>query len=407
MKASLDFLSIGSAGVTYPLWAFIYLAPLTTLIHPQPNFVLYIQGISGTFKSTIAVLANSHFGCFDSVEGLSNFSDTPGVLEKRAFTLKDVPMIVDDYHPASNRRNAESMESTAQKLIRSYSNRTGRGRLNADLSERGHYQPRGLCIMTAEEMPTLESTLARLCVVSLEENDIDREKLTKLQSEAGFLPYAMTAYIGWIKNNMQKIVSDFPVIFRDFRQAAAHEGNHRKLPEQVAFLAYGLHLATSFFRDCGIIGSDEAGRINADGWDNFQKLSESQQQRITADNSIDRFFDILQVLLIQHTARLEPLPTCDAAPIGAGDKIGYFDGENLFLLPVAVWHSVQQFSQKESSHFPIGKHAFFAMLKSKGIIEPAPNGETTRFLKIGGKSLRVLKIISEGVYRKAVTSVTD
>jgi hypothetical protein len=404
LKASLDFLTLGSAAVTFPLWAFVYLAPLTTLIRPQPNFVLYIQGITGTFKSTIAVLANSHFGQFEGVEGLSNFNDTHGTLEKRAFILKDMPMICDDLHPASNRRNAESMEQTAQKLIRSYSNRTARGRLQSDLKEKGHFQPRGLCAITAEELLTVDSTLARLCVVSIEEGDIDRAKLTKLQSEAGFLPYAMTAYIGWIKKNMKEILSDFPARFRELRQAAEAEGKHRKLPEQVAFLAFGLHLATSFFRDCGIIDIEEAGRITALGWINFQKLSERQQQRITADNPIDRFFDILQILLIQHATRLEPLPTCDAAPIGAGDRLGYFDEEHLFLLPVAVWHSVQQFSQKEGSYFPLGKHAFFEMLRSKNIIEPSPKGESTVFLKIGGKSVRVLKIINEDIYRKTVTS---
>ena len=407
LKASLSFLSIGPASVTFPLWAFTFLAPLTTLISPMPNFVLYLQGLSGTFKSTLAILANSHFGNFKTIQGLSNFSDTPGNLEYRSFILKDVPMLIDDYHPASNRRNAEAMEAVAQKLIRSYSNRTGRARLNSDSTDRGHYEPRGLCIMTAEEMPVLESTLARLCVVHIEDKAIDRAKMTALQEKSDLLPHAMGAYILWLKDNREKIVADFPALFRDFRAAAANDGTHKKLPEQVAFLAFGLHLATSFFRDCGIINDDESEKINNEGWQTFIKLSERQQQRITDENPVDRFFDILQTLLIQHNARLEPLPTFEGFSIGAGDRIGYFDDKYIYLLSVAAVHCVKTFSSKEGDHFPLGKNAFFAMLKSKKIIEPSPKGDSTIFLKIDGKSVRVLKIISGGVYEKIVTSVTE
>jgi len=407
LEASLSFLKIGPASVTFPLWSFIFLAPLTTLISPMPNFVLFLHGISGTFKSTLAILANSHFGNFKSIQGLSNFSDTPGNLEYRSFILKDVPMIIDDLHPANNKRNAEVMETTAQKLIRAYSNRTGRSRLNSDSTDRGHYEPRGLCIMTAEEMPALESTLARLCVVNIEDNTIDRARMTALQEKSDLLPHAGAAYISWIKKNMENIVSDFPALFRDFRAAAANDGQHKKLPEQVAFLAYGLHLATSFFKDSGIITDDESERMNQEGWQTFIHLSDRQQQRITDDNPVDRFFDILQTLLIQHNARLEPLPSYEGFSIGAGDRIGYFDNQFIYLLPVAAWHCVSTFSSKEGGHFPLGKHAFFAMLKSKKIIEPSPKGESTVFLKIDGKVIRVLKIIEGGVYRKTVISVTE
>lgn len=200
---------------------------------------------------------------------------------------------------------------------------------------------------------------------------------------------------------MENILADFPTLFRDFRAAAATESQHKKLPEQTAFLAYGLHLATAFYKDCGIISDDESEKLNDKGWDTFQFLSERQQQRITDENPVDRFFDILQTLLIQHNARLEPLPTHNADNIGAGDRIGYFDDQNIYLLPVAAWHAVVSYCQKEGGHFPLGKHAFLSMLRSKGIVETEatgnPSGKT-----INGKTIRVWKIISGGVYRKIV-----
>jgi hypothetical protein len=407
LQASLDFLDIGRRSITIPLWAGVFLSPLVSILSPSPNFVLFLQGISGTFKSTLAVLASAHFGAFVGVEGLSNFSDTAGVIEKRAFILKDVLTVIDDWHPAGNRHSAEAMEQTAQRMIRSYSNRTGRARLNSDMTERQRYHPRGLALLTAEELPTLESTLARLCVIAIEDGDIDREKLSALQAEAEFLPYAMGLYILFLKRNYYAIIETFPARFRELRQAAAEAGFHRKLPEQVAYLAYAVEMVSAFFLDQGMIDEDASQRLNDEAWETFRLLSQRQQQRIQDDNPIDRFFDVIQTLLIQHAARLEPLPTCEGAPLGAGDRIGYYDQEAVYLLPVAAWHAVQAFSQKEGSHFPLGKHSFFAMLRSKGIITASPRGDHHVFLKIGGKSIRVLKIIEGGIYRKTVETVTE
>jgi hypothetical protein len=162
-----------------------------------------------------------------------------------------------------------------------------------------------------------------------------------------------------------------------------------------------LHLATSFFKHCGIISDDESEKLNDKGWDTFQYLSERQQQRITDENPVDRFFDILQTLLIQHNARLEPLPTHNADNIGAGDRIGYFDDDAIYLIPVAAWHAVVSYCQKEGGHFPLGKHAFLAMLRSKKIVETEATGNPQN-KTINGKTIRVWKIISGWVYQKIV-----
>ena len=142
MKTSLSFLDIGKREVTLPLWCLVYLAPLTTLLNPMPNFSVYLYGQSGTFKTTVAILVLSHFCNFSGVESLSSPSDTMGILEKRSFTLKDSLHIIDDFCHSSTRRESENKETIVQKMIRSHSNRTARGRLNPDMSERGRYEPR-------------------------------------------------------------------------------------------------------------------------------------------------------------------------------------------------------------------------------------------------------------------------
>jgi hypothetical protein len=125
IEASLGFIDISNRFITIPLLSFLYLSPLTSIISPKPNFSAYLYGETGVFKSTLSVLLLSHFGSFESIEGLSNFEDTPNALGRRAFTLKDTLMVLDDYHPSAQRYAAQQKETTAQRLIREFSNRTG------------------------------------------------------------------------------------------------------------------------------------------------------------------------------------------------------------------------------------------------------------------------------------------
>lgn len=407
LQTSLSFLNIGHRAVTMPIWCLVYLSPLTTLLNPMPNFSGYLFGQSGTFKTTLALLALAHFGKFTGAECLSNFEDTAGILEKRSFTLKDSLHVIDDYHPSANRKAAESKESIAQRMIRAYSNRTARGRLNADMSERGRNDPRGMAIFTAEEQIVLESSLARSCTIEVTEGALDRAKLSEIQKNSDDLPFAMTSYINWIRENMAEIKQTFPMRFRALREQAAAEGFHKKLPEQAAFMGFALETATSFFYEKGILSEESATALVAEGWGIFRQLAEKQQQRIKDDDPVVLFFEIVSTLLLQSQARLECYPGYSGERIGAGEQIGWYDSGCLYLLPTAIWHMVQRRCIAENTHFPFSKNTFFQMLKNRKIIMPAPSGQSSILVKIGSKPVRVLKVIDGGVYEKSVTSVTN
>ena len=407
LAASLDLLDIGSRAVTLPLFCLVYLAPLTTLLNPMPNFSFYLFGQSGTFKTTAALLALAHFGKFTGVEGLSNFEDSKSTLELRSFKLKDSLQVIDDYHPSSNRKAAENKEDIAQRMIRAYSNRTARGRLNADLSERARYEPRGMMMMTAEEQPTLESTLARVCIIEVTEGALDRTKLSAIQKKADDLPLAMSSYIAWIKDNMTEIKETFPARFRALRDQAAAEGFHKKLPEQAAFMGVALETATSFFNEKGALSDEAAAALVSEGWSIFRELAAKQQQRIKDDDPVAMFFEIISTLLLQGQARLECYPGYAGDRIGAGEQIGWYDSACLYFIPTAIWHMVQRRCIAENTHFPFSKNTFFQMLKNQKIIIPSHSGQSSVLVKIGSKPVRVLKIVDRGVYEKSVTSVTS
>ncbi|MCP5003682.1 MAG: hypothetical protein GY941_06975 [Planctomycetes bacterium] len=404
INASLSFLDIGDKNVTYPLFATNYLSPLTTLLNPMPNFVVYLLGETGLFKTSLATLMLSHFGDFLSVTALPNFSDTSNLIEKRAFILKDAPMVLDDYHPSAQKGEAMKNESTAQRIIRAYSNRTARGRLNRDCSDKGQYTPRGMLTITGEEIVTLQSTIARLAVVEVEKGSVDRDKLTEIQGKADLLPHAMVSYISWVKENRKSIQDNFKQRFIELRKKASDEGVHSKLPEQVAFLTFAFETTLSWLVENGVIGETKAEQMSDEGWDVFMHLAALQAKRINCEDPILKFKEIIQTLIDQDKVKLRnKTPDCLDKTIGGndGELIGYYDDSFFYFLPPAMWRRIQMFCRDEGSHFSFMKNTFYRTLAKRGMLE-TKNGDNVIPCTIEGKTKRVLK-----VYRNKIEDPTS
>ncbi|MEW6686321.1 MAG: hypothetical protein AB1393_08980 [Candidatus Edwardsbacteria bacterium] len=399
IKISLSFLDIGKRAVTIPLFSLLHLSPLTTILEPMPNFSGYIYGETGLFKTTLAILLLSHFGSFDSINNLSNFDDTANALEKRAFILKDTLHIIDDFCPSIKRIDVQHKENLAQRIIRAYSNRTARGRLNPDASEKGRYEPRGMLLMTGEEIVSLQSTLARLMVAEISAGDIDKDRLTEFQMKAHLLPHAMSSYISWLKDHIQEIKKSFPKQFIQLRDKAFKEDTHRKLPEQVAFLQFALDTVISWMVDKGILVENEALTLSKEGWDIFIELSNKQSERLEKEDPVRRFEEIIQTLITQGKVKIEDKDIPDSKRVIGGlqgELIGYYDDFYLYFLPPALWHSLQRYCIAEGSHFPFYKNTFYRMLANRKLIE-VKDGRHVISEWIRGKTQRVLKFIDRGI----------
>ena len=163
MRTSLELLDLAPFSTTAPLWAGVFRAPL---VNAYPvDLSIWLEGMTGSLKSTLAALFLSHYGDFDRIHLPGTWSSTANQLERRAFLLKDVLFVVDDYAPGAMDRR--ELETKASRLLRSQGNLAGRGRLKSDLTERLAYPPRGLILATGEQHPPGQSLLARTLVVEL------------------------------------------------------------------------------------------------------------------------------------------------------------------------------------------------------------------------------------------------
>jgi len=426
IRTSLSFLDIGSEvkngdgqmerkkEITYPTYFYTFLAPLTSILNPMPNFSAYFYGETGSFKSTVATLLCCHFGDF-SISNLSNFESSGNAIEKRAFTLKDTLYIIDDLRPSGHKKDALTKEAIALRLIYSCSNRTGRERSNPDMTDKGKYTPRGMLLITGEELVQITSSLARIMVIEFNAGDIDVTRLSDLQKKSGLLPHAMSSFILWVRDNMDMVQASFTSAFPELRTETNRDfsGAHLKFSEQFVFLRFTLDLVMTWARQKGAITHTEAETIIDTAKKVFRTISLQEAERTSDTDAVKQFLTKASDLFSQGLIRLDEIHgrpssrdiyACSEDNKGkkkgiewwpdgnnAGMLVGYFDDHNFYFIPSALWEQVKYQYSRINEYFPFSTNTLYKMLEKKGYIE-TENGRHTVPVKVAGCNKRLLKV---------------
>lgn len=395
MRTAVELLDVAPRSVMVPLIALAFLAPLCELLRRagiEPAFTVWLVGITGTMKSTLAALILSFFGQFDGKSLPGNFRDTPNSLEKRAFAAKDVLFVVDDYHPVSTEVESRNMVNSAQKLLRAYGDRQGRARMTSDLAIRAGYIPRGMLLVTGEDVPDVgQSGAARYIAIELEKNAIDKSKLTDLQQRAGELSAAMASYCEWISPQINSLSQTLGKTFRDLRDAAQNKGEHARLAETGAWLHTGFSAFLRFAVNAGAMTQEVAEREELNAWLTILGLSSTQSRRVSEDRPSKRFIEVLRDMLASEIVWCKPVTGIGASKDGA--LIGWENFEAFFFIPGEVYRQVCRFCSTQGTRFPLTERRLWTHLAADGMIdtEKVGNRSYNTILKtIDGSRRRVL-----------------
>jgi len=310
-KRELDFLDVSTSKVTAPLIAFTYLTPLNEFMRQagcEPNFILYMYGVSGAHKSTLAALALSHFGRFTHDTLPSNFRDTPNALEKKSSDLKDVLTVIDDYHPASGKNEACRLTDTVQQITLSYGDRGGRARLNTELKLQRSYIPRGNLIIAGEDIPDItESGIARHFLLEIKLGEVNRRLLSELQADSDALGLSMRGYIEWLREKAEGLPESLRRQFEIYRAESTEARRHARLASDVTMLRIGYDYFVDYGVSLSAIDADTSPNLKADAGRLFMELADEQSERVCAEKPSEKFISALRELLATKQCTVQPI----------------------------------------------------------------------------------------------------
>lgn len=402
-KESHAFLSLAPIEVTAPLLGTMYLAPLREWLYQarmQPSFVLYLEAMSGSKKSTITALALSHFGDFNDQSLPASFSDTSNAVEVMGFALKDMPLVVDNYHPSADQRTRRQQEALLQRLALIFGDGAGRQRMDVDGKLRRTNPPRSLCIVTAEQSGLAHDPggMARFFTVTMDRSgvfdqddphDERRQRLTEAQrkARAGWLRQAMRGYIEWLIPQADALPEQLYQRFEFYRDYAMRQPlGHSRAPKAVAHLCVGLEYMLKYFAHTGALTQEEAAQEMNRMIAALLRSSAAQAEAIREESPANIFIGALRSLITTMHATTKDISKGAAGAVTPKDSIGWRDEEFYYLDPGMARNAVDRFCRDSGADFTATKQALYSSMRAEGYLGDEP----TQSRYIDGASKRVI-----------------
>lgn len=388
-RASLALINIAPKSVTISLLALVYLTPLLEcfrIVGIEPNFILWLMGISGSRKTTLALLYLSHFGNFNTKTPPASFKDTANNIERKAFTTKDSLLLIDDYHPESNRMDASKMEQTAQKVLRMYGDRIGRGRLTSTIQFQKTYEPRGNAIVTGEDIPKGQSSIARFWGAEVLNGDVNLEKLTECQNDSELLAEAMVGYIQWLIPQMEELPKQLLESFKALRDKYQKVAMHGRFGEMASWLYIGYGMMLKYMKSIEVINDEDIVKMLDEFDEIILELINKQNSLLKQEKPAEIFTRVLSELFATSRVCVEDInrnynQLNFEGMVGA--KIGYRDENYYYLYPETVYNEVSKFLSSRGEILPVKEKTLWKHLDEGKLIhvEIESDGRVHRCIK--------------------------
>jgi hypothetical protein len=417
--ASLSLVELCPA-VMWPLLAGVYRAPLGEYCPVTTSLLL--TGATGVGKTTVAMLAQSHYGIFDRVP--ANWTSTGNALERMAFVTKDAVLLIDDFVPKAVQGDVRQLLAKAEQVFRGAANRSGRGRLNQRLTFQPEYYPRGLILATGEDVPMGESLRARIVIVPVAAGSIPigKPELDKAQAQAraGVYAQAMAGYIQWLAR--QDRLGARLTARQDVLRGEA-SGSHARTAENIGSLMLGIETMLQFAVAMAAITPQQSEGYRQSAWDALHGQVKVQTIYLQDEAPAKRFTVLIRAVIGSgrgHIAAIHGGAPDYAAVLGwqsrqvktsdgsfypqwdpQGRLVGWLEvssskgtvvAMHLYLDPETAYAEAQLLASAEGQPLPVGAKTLWKRLGEAGLlVTTEPDHQTIR-KRILGATLRVLHL---------------
>ena len=357
----------------------------------EPHFTIWVYGLTGSMKTSVSkVFFNIFNRERDYISG--TFKDTKTAVEIKASEYKDSILLLDDYHPTTLSAEKKAMESLASHVLRIYGDGISKSRSNKNLGKAQEYPPRGLCVITGEDIIGGESSVARFIGIEVCPGDYKSDVLMYYQNNPLIYSTHIYYFIECISQYFNEIVSFIKLKFNSYRNEVLNEFRHKRLSDSYAFLCLTYDILLQYCKS--LIGKD----INNIFYNkNFIKNIIKEVIRVHEQSTTNQDPAILYLMAIQELILSKKYKVLDKNENKNenGNIIGYKDDEYYYLIPGLAYNSVIEFWKRQNIEFPVSSDRVNKALDELKIIKTSLEGNTikrTIKVTINGERKRYLTI---------------
>lgn len=370
-----DILKVFPYNITLPMIAHTFLPPLMAILDSKP-YCLWLEGLTGSFKTAYTALLNSFWGDFRSGD-FETWRSTPNALERIGNVLKDCPFVIDDY------KKVDVSDRGLVSLIQSYADKHGRSRLKCTGEHQRTWPIRALLTATGEDSPAMgeSSVMSRILLLKITSKG-DSDRLTRGQLNAIHLPGIMAKYIQFLANKKWRDNELFNILIAKEKQFA---GGHPRTAQVFATNSIAWDLFAEFLH------CEDLSPAYYEGMKQTKDQSDLETQNEQAGSI---FINTVKDLLDNGTHFLAGTHGEYATSHFDNAKcIGWIDNEFVYLLGSIALAEVNALRiHTVGSPIKYSIQAIYNQLLARNLIIPDKKGKPTQPKTIDGKRARVTVI---------------
>lgn len=405
---AFDLASLAPEFITLPIIASAFAAMLT-----NPDFSIFLVGYTGSGKSELAALLQSFFGSGFHAKNLpAAWTSSANSLEALAHTAKDCVLTIDDFCPIGSAAEQARLHAAADRVLRAQGNHSGRGRCRADGSIRPPKPPRGLIISTGEDMPRGQSLRARSGIIQVEKDSVNWKQMTKCQqmAQTGVFAEATSAFLQWLatENRIEQLRTKAAESIGELRNEWLAKGGdaHKRSATMLAELQRAWHIWIEFAAECNALEIDEIDGLRESIEIALEQFGQAQGGHQLSENPALRFIELIQAALSSGKGHLAALdggqPEREQSENrdvwgwrdgeAQGDRIGWIDGDDVFLQPDTAYRCAQSFGLNGEG-LTVTARTLWKRLREAGFLVSCESEERQTIKKqIGESRPRVLHL---------------
>ena len=200
------------SGITsLALFLFLHASLLSTIFKEAGhslNFVFGIAGVTNSRKTSLVLAMTKIFDLENMVADAEFATATACGIEKTLGKYKDAVVIIDDFKPGVTIAQQRKMDEKLDQLIRFYGNRVSKKRmLDFAADENKKFFPiYGGCVVTMEIVTGVLSSMSRMFITEIGNQEVDNEKLAFYQQEKMLLPTHVYDFLRWATGRFENII---------------------------------------------------------------------------------------------------------------------------------------------------------------------------------------------------------
>lgn len=354
-------------------------------IVPDHGFTFYLDGVSGTKKTTSVCALMSLLGGFKDQSDLFSFHSTSLSLEHRLIGVGNLLAPIDEL------KNEIVKSSEITNLFNAVYGGTTKARSGSNMSQKGGVGLQCSVLITAESSPEdiPESIASRVIIVRIPkvEDEINKERkehLDKFNEYRHLMNGFMPLLIAWCHKKGPAFYSELLLKWKlEFKRIVERFDNHERIVDMIARLITGYDMVCKYVVENGITNKEEADS----SFENFvlywKKEIRTQIKRVRAHSSTSQNIKLLAELIDSGTLmphvfknnRWQISSNRNGSPVA---DVTYEDGSRKLLIlgPSILMKSFDNMVDVKSLY-----HKFKNDMIEEGLMDKQPNGDVKQYPK--------------------------